>query len=249
VIPIRDTVRGRYPPLATMALIAVNVLVFLLELALDPADLERVIYLFGVVPARFTHPDWAARVGFPIDSLWPFVTSLFLHGSWLHLIANMWSLWIFGDNVEDRMGPVRFVAFYLVCGVAAGVTHWLTNRDAVVPAIGASGAIAGVMGAYLVLYPRARIITLVPIIIFPVFIEVPAVVFLLVWYFSQLLGGLMTNTGDVTASGIAFWAHVGGFVAGIVLHRLFIQPSRRPRSAAADELGIEGAWEAATRWA
>ena len=246
MIPIRDTVRGRYPPLATMALIAVNVLVFLFERALDPADLERVFYLFGVVPARFTHPEWAARVGFPIDSLWPFLTSLFLHGSWLHLIANMWTLWIFGDNVEDRMGPVRFVAFYLVCGVAAGVTHWLTNRDAVVPALGASGAIAGVMGAYLVLYPRARIITLVPIIIFPVFIEVPAVVFLLVWYFAQLLGGLVTNAQAVTASGIAFWAHVGGFVAGIVLHQLFIQPGRRPRSAAADELGIEGAWEAAT---
>ena len=111
--------------------------------------------MFGIVPARFTHPEWALSGGFPLHGYWPFLTSMFLHGGWLHIIGNMWTLWIFGDNVEDRMGPVRFVIFYLVCGLAAGIVHCFTNPDSTIPTVGASGAIAGVMGVYFFLFPNA----------------------------------------------------------------------------------------------
>src|SRR6266446_7432353 len=138
MFPIRDTVPRRNPPIATWCLILLNAVVFLLELSLPPETLERLFYLFGIVPARFSHPDWALWMGFPIDNFWPFLTSMFLHGGWLHVIGNMWTLWIFGDNVEDRMGPVRFVFFYVLCGVAAGAVHWMVNPDSVIPSVGAS---------------------------------------------------------------------------------------------------------------
>src|SRR3989440_10379724 len=134
---------------------------------------EQLFYIFGLVPARFTHPDWAAYVGFHVDSYWPILTHQFLHGGWLHIIANMWTLWIFGDNVEDRMGPLRFVIFYLICGTIAGLTHLLTNPDSTLPSVGASGAIAGVLGAYILLFPTARLIVMIPILFFPFFFEVP----------------------------------------------------------------------------
>src|ERR1700736_3069892 len=149
MFPIKDSVPSRSVPVVTRALILINVLVFFFELMFPQQSVEQIFYLFGIVPARFTHPDWATSVGFPPESLWPFVTSLFLHGGFLHILANMWTLWIFGDNVEDRMGPLRFLTFFLLCGVASGLMHWMTNPDSTVPTIGASGAIAGVLGAYL----------------------------------------------------------------------------------------------------
>jgi membrane associated rhomboid family serine protease len=168
---------------------------------------------------------------------------MFLHGGWAHLIGNMWSLWIFGDNVEDVMGPWRFLVFYLLTGVAAGVTHYVLNLDSTVPTVGASGAIAGVLGAYFVLYPRSQIVVLVPIFFFPFFFQLPAVTYLLFWFLSQVFGGAIAGLSQSQVSGIAFWAHVGGFLAGVVFHRLFIFPEReRPRRFQRDELGIEGAW-------
>jgi len=227
----------------TWAIIAVNIAVFLYEVARPPDELQQLIYLFGVVPARYSHPEWARAIGFSVDDYWPFVTSMFLHGSWAHLIGNMWALWIFGDNVEDRMGSLRFLLFYLLTGVIAGLTHWFTNTDSTIPTVGASGAIAGVLGAYFVLFPRARIVVLLPILFFPFFFELPAVVYLLVWFLSQLLGGAVSRLSSANVGGIAFWAHVGGFAAGIVLHRLFILPEpQRPRRFERDEVGIEGAW-------
>ncbi len=160
MIPIRDTIPSRSAPVVTWALIAVNATVFLCELQFAPEQLEQFFYLFGMVPARYSHPEWARSIGFPIDDYWPFLTSMFLHGGWLHLIANMWTLWLFGKAVEDRMGRMRFLLFYLLAGVAAGLTHWFTNVDSTMPAVGASGAIAGVLGAYFILYPRARIIVI-----------------------------------------------------------------------------------------
>src|SRR5213594_2230380 len=142
MIPIRDTIPRQHFPFAVWALVAVNVYLFIRELALPPGSTEQFIYLFGLVPARFTHPDWAASVGFP-HTYWPFLTTMFLHGGWLHIIGNMWVLWIFGDNVEDRMGPARFTIFYLLSGLAAGYVHCLTNADSTIPTVGASGAIAG----------------------------------------------------------------------------------------------------------
>ena len=227
----------------TWAIIAVNIAVFLYEAARPPDELQQLIYLFGVVPARYSHPEWARAIGFSVDDYWPFVTSMFLHGSWAHLIGNMWALWIFGDNVEDRMGSLRFLLFYLLTGVIAGLTHWFTNTDSTIPTVGASGAIAGVLGAYFVLFPRARIVVLLPILFFPFFFELPAVVYLLVWFLSQLLGGAVSRLSSANVGGIAFWAHVGGFAAGIVLHKLFILPEpQRPRRFERDEVGIEGAW-------
>jgi membrane associated rhomboid family serine protease len=209
---------------------------------LPEASRERVFYSLGMVPARYTHPEWAEWVGFPVDNYWPFLTSMFLHGGWAHIIGNMWSLWIFGDNVEDRMGPVRFALFYLICGLIAGCVHWFTNTNSVVPAVGASGAIAGVLGAYFVMFPRARIIVLVPIFFYPLFIEIAAVVYLLFWALTQLYSGAMALTGPSHVAGVAWWAHVGGFAAGVLLHPFFARPRRAARPLQRDEYVIEGAW-------
>jgi membrane associated rhomboid family serine protease len=239
VIPIRDTVPNRYTPVVTWSIIAVNTLVFLYQLTLDPRELQELIYLFGLVPARYSHPAWARAIGFPLDDYWPFLTSMFLHGSWMHIIGNMWTLWIFGDNVEDRMGPWRFLAFYLLTGVAAGLTHYFTNLDSTLPTVGASGAIAGVLGAYFVLFPHSRIIVLLPVFFFPFFFELPAVIYLLFWFLSQMIGGTIAGLTSSDVGGIAWWAHVGGFAAGAILHRLFLSPVRRLEP---DEYGLERAW-------
>lgn len=229
MIPIRDTVPSRHLPIVTWSLIAVNVLVFLYQLALPDAAQQQLILVYGIVPRRLTHPGWASAEGFPPESLWPFVTSQFLHGGFFHILANMWTLWIFGDNVEDRMGPLRFLAFYLLCGVAAGLLLWMSNPESQLPTIGASGAIAGVLGAYLRLYPRARILTMILIFIIPFFFEIPAFLFLGFWFVSQLLNGTF-SVGGAAASGVAWWAHVGGFLAGLAACPLFL---RRRYAAAA----------------
>lgn len=212
----------------TWALIAVTSLVYVYEASLPPRSLEQVVYLFGIVPARYTHPAWASAVGFPIDDYWPFFTTIFLHGGLLHLLGNMWILWIFGDNVEDRMGPWRFLVFYLLCGIIAGLIHWATNRHSVVPTVGASGAIAGVLGAYLVLFPRSRVLTLIFLVFWPFFIEIPAVLYLVFWFLMQLFSGTLALLGPTQVGGIAWWAHVGGFLAGAGLHRLFVLPEPLP---------------------
>jgi membrane associated rhomboid family serine protease len=243
LIPIRDTIPSRSAPVVTWALIAVNIVVFLYELGLEPGELQRFIYLFGLVPARYSHPEWASWVGFPVDDYWPFLTHMFVHGGLAHLIGNIWALWIFGDNVEDRMGRARYLLFYLLMGLAAALTHWFTNIDSTVPTVGASGAIAGVLGAYFVFFPRARIIAMFPVLFLPFFFELPAVTYLLIWFLTQLFGGALTGLGPHQVGGIAFWAHVGGFAAGAVLCRLFLLPlSGRARQFGRDEYGVEGAW-------
>jgi membrane associated rhomboid family serine protease len=244
MIPIRDSVPSLHPAVTTRLIIVAVSLVFVFEVALPRSTLEPLFYLFGIVPARFTHPDWAARIGLPVHEYWPFVTSLFLHAGWLHVIGNLWTLWIFGDNVEDRMGPVRFALFYLVCGVAAGLVHWFTNADSTVPTVGASGAIAGVLGAYFVLFPTSRVIVLVPVFLWPFFFELPAVTFLLFWFFVQLLSGALAMAGPEQVGGIAWWAHVGGFLTGMLLHPLFRSRTRDPYP---DELGLVAAWGGRTR--
>src|SRR5436853_1770032 len=243
MLPIRDTIPRRNPPIATWLLILTNSVVFLFELMMPQPTLAHFFHGFGIVPARFTHPDGASWVGFPINDFWPFLTSMFLHGGWGHVIGNMWTLWIFGDNVEDRMGPGRFLIFYLLAGVLSGLAHWFTNAQSAIPTVGASGAIAGVLGAYFVLFPRSQIVVLLPIFFFPFFFQLPAVLYLLFWFLSQVLSGTLAGLTASQVGGIAFWAHVGGFAAGVVLHRLFILPEReRPRRFERDEYGIEGAW-------
>src|SRR5438309_10231483 len=210
MFPIQDSVPSRSVPVVTRALILINAIVFFFELSLPQASVEQLFYLFGIVPARFTHPDWAAYVGFPVDSYWPFLTHQFLHGGWLHIIFNMWTLWIFGDNVEDRMGPVRFAIFYLLCGVIAGLTQLLTNPDSTVPSVGASGAIAGVLGAYLLFFPTARLVVVLPVLFFAFFFEVPAVFYLGFWFFTPLFSGTLALACSERVCGIAWWAHCGG---------------------------------------
>jgi membrane associated rhomboid family serine protease len=216
MIPIRDAIRSKNFPAVNVLIIGLNVVAFLWELAQGP-DLKDVFYLYGIVPLRYSNPEIAAHfTGF--GQYLPFLTSMFLHGGFLHIIMNMWFLYIFGDNIEDRLGHIRYLIFYLFCGVAAGLIHLFTNWNSNVPTIGASGAISGVMGAYLLLYPRSKILTLVFIFFFIQFIEIPAFIFLGIWILLQLLSASFTPNN---VGGVAFWAHIGGFVAGLIFIKIF----------------------------
>ncbi len=244
MFPLQTTVISRHPPIVTWVLIGMNVLFFYFELMMPQQQLERFMYLFGVVPARYAHPEWARAVGFPVDNYYPYLTSMFLHGGWAHIIGNMWTLWVFGQHVEDRMGPFRFLSFYLLCGIAAGVVHTAVNPTSTVPAIGASGAIAGVMAAYLALFPLSRVIVMVPILFFPFMFEFLAVFYLGYWFLIQLFSGTLSLVAMPGAGGIAFWAHVGGFVAGLVSFGLFLRPAAERRRVFGDEGTYEHGWSA-----
>lgn len=226
MIPIQDTIQSRSMPLVTWGIIILNSIVFLYELSLPPEQLEALIAALGMVPARLS---------VDADAYWTLLTSMFLHGGWVHIIGNMWVLYLFGDAVEDRMGPARYLVFYLLCGLAAGLTHYFTNSASTMPSVGASGAIAGVMGAYFVMFPMARVITLVPIFFFPFFFEFPAVVFLGIWFASQLFNGALSLISTQYYEGVAWWAHVGGFVAGMVLLPLFKKSPKQYRRFYPDE--------------
>lgn len=228
MIPIRDAVRSRTFPVVNALIIGMNILAFLWELVQGP-QLNEALFLYGVVPLRYTDPGAAARFT-PLQNALPFLTSMFLHGGILHILGNMWFLFIFGDNIEDRLGHVRYLLFYLLCGVAAGLIHVFTNWNSHMPAIGASGAIAGVMGGYLLLYPRAKILTLIPIFIFFPFVELPAYLLLGYWFLLQLLSA---NLAGSEATGVAWWAHVGGFVCGLGLVKVF---DALPRSTMGKDL-------------
>jgi len=222
MFPLRDTIPSRRPPVVMWLLILANGLAFVWELRLPAGQLERVFEQWGIVPARV--PLVAGSFLEDPRAYLAFLTSMFLHGGLLHVLANLWTLSIFGDNVEDRMGPLRFLGFYLVTGIAAGLVHVWFNPASAVPTIGASGAISGVMGAYFVLYPRAKVLTLFLLIFYPVFVELPAVIYLGFWFVGNLASGTAALAGPVQAGGIAFLAHVGGFLAGVLLHRLFLRP-------------------------
>ncbi len=241
MFPIADSIPSRYPPIGVWLLIICNALVFMFELSLPEWAQERFIYYFGLVPMRHTHPEWARWVGYS-DSFWPFLTSMFLHGGWAHIIGNMWALWLFGDNVEDRMGPVRFILFYLCCGLAAAFMHAWFNPDSTLPTVGASGAIAGVMGAYFVMFPYAQVIVMFPIFFYPLFFTMPAIFYLGVWYLMQLFGGASVVSASHLAGGVAWWAHVGGFVAGIALYRFFLRPRSSRGPGHPDQFSMEAVW-------
>lgn len=214
MIPLRDVIPSRTTPLVTIALIALNTLAFLLELSTGD-QIDTFVRTWALVPADF--------------SMLTLFTSMFLHGGVLHFGGNMLYLWIFGDNVEDRMGHGRFLTFYLLCGAIAALAQVATSPDSGVPMLGASGAIAGVMGAYFVLYPHSRIVTLLPLFIFIQIVEVPAVFFLGIWFLMQFLSGVgsVASAADGLSGGIAFWAHSAGFVAGLIGVFAFRRPERQ----------------------
>jgi len=227
MIPFRDNIPSRTFPLVTWSIILANVLVFIYELSLPVPELESFIALNGLVPAKLESlggAPGAVLAGTGKSIVW----SMFLHGGWLHLIGNMWYLWIFGDNVEDRLGHLRFLFFYFACGFVASLVHVLFNLDSQVPSIGASGAIAGVLGAYLVSHPFARILTIVPLFLLWPILELPAVLVIGSWFLVQFLYGVGSLTeGQTLAGGVAWWAHIGGFGAGLILVGLLAKPVKR----------------------
>jgi membrane associated rhomboid family serine protease len=213
MIPLRALLFRKSTPAMTLMIIAVNVFCFLFELA-QPAYLQsRFIAHYALVPDRL--------------HVVALLTSMFLHGGWLHLLGNMWFLWVFGSHVEDAMGSLKFLVFYLLCGVVSAVVQLMLNLGSPIPTLGASGAIAGVMGAFLILYPRVRVVTLIFIIFFITTFELPAAFMLVYWFAIQLLSGLASFSSFTDAGGVAWFAHVGGFIAGIFLLRIFL--GNRPR--------------------
>jgi len=228
MIPIKDANPSRTTPYINILLILINFGIFFYEVSLDKGELMNFLYNYGLVPKRFFY---LSRQGSPLLVQYlPFFTSIFLHGGWLHILGNMLFLWIFGDNVEDSMGHIRYLAFYIICGLGAGFIHLLLNSNSPVPAVGASGAISGVMGGYILLFPYARIVTLVPIFFFLTFVQVPAYFFIGVWFLFQLFSGAFSLiAGGLVRGGVAWWAHIGGFLVGIGLVFIFAKHKRRRR--------------------
>jgi len=222
MIPLRDSVRSRHVPIVTWLIVAANTVVFLFSLMLNNAQLQGFVNTFAFIPASWqTNPIWWGISLF---------TSMFLHGGWLHFISNMWILIIFGDNVEDRMGPLGFLIFYLLGGLAAGLLQFVFLPVSTIPTLGASGAIAAVMGAYIVLYPNARVVTLIPLFFFFTTVNIPAFLYLGIWFVTQFFSGVAA-LGQVTMGGVAWWAHIGGFVFGVLLVRAFLFRRSAPSRA------------------
>ena len=214
MIPLRDVIPSRTFPFFTIAFIVLNSAAFFFEQSLPRRALEQFIHIYGLVPARF-------------DVLTVF-TSMFLHAGWGHFLGNMLFLWIFGDNVEDRLGHARFVFFYFLCGIAAVAAHVYMNPASTIPTIGASGAIAGVLGAYFVLYPHSRVLALVPLFIIFEIVEVPAILFLGLWFLMQFfyVGMAAAVRTSTEGGGVAFWAHIAGFLSGMAAVVVMKKPSR-----------------------
>jgi membrane associated rhomboid family serine protease len=213
MIPLRALLARQSAPVMTLLIIGLNVFFFLNEMARPMYLRDQFIEHYALIPDQLR--------------LSTFITSMFLHGGWLHLIGNMWFLWVFGSHIEDAMGSAKFAVFYLISGIASAAVQFATNIGSPVPTIGASGAIAGVMGAFLILYPRVRVVTLIFIVVFVTTVDIPAAFMLLYWFAIQLLSGISTVSNVTQAQGIAWFAHVGGFVAGLLLVRVFLSNRRR----------------------
>ena len=232
MFPYRDENETQRTAIVTGLLIALNVLAWIfLQGAGSTLSLARSVCELGLIPgeltlsvppgSKFPMGDQLACLTDPGRQISHLFTSMFLHGSWMHLLGNMWFLWIFGNNIEDSMGRPRFIVFYLLCGLAAAFGQVLANPNSAIPMVGASGAISGVMGAYLILYPKVRVFAMVPLGFFLTSVALPAWVMLGYWFLIQFVSGIATMAGDM--GGVAFWAHVGGFIAGVVLVKLFVR--------------------------
>lgn len=220
MVPLNDNNPTRIRPLVTYALITLNIVIFLYELRLSSSELEAFFQRYGVVPSELT----ASFASGDSSQIWPqlltLFTSQFLHGGFLHIAGNMLFLWVFGNNIEDQLGHIRYIIFYLICGALAGLTQWFFAMDSDLPSIGASGAIAGVLGAYILRFPRAKILTLLPLGFFFFAVRIPAIFFLGFWFLQQALYGIASLNAPANVGmmgGVAYWAHAGGFVFGIIL--------------------------------
>ena len=220
MIPLKDNIPAKNFPYVNIGLILINSAFFIYEMSYGPA-LDQLIFTLGFIPARFIAQQGETLLN-PAGFL-PVFSSMFLHANLVHLISNMWMLWIFGDNVEDCMGHGRYLLFFLLCGIASVFAQTISNPQSVIPMVGASGAISGVLGAYIITYPKARILTLVPIVILFYIIELPAYFFLGFWFLIQLIQGSLysLNSEQMVGGGVAWWAHVGGFAAGAILLQVF----------------------------
>jgi len=214
LLPFTDTAPRAARPAAVLALIAVNALVFLWTLTLPPDSLNAVFAEYALIPVRYTDPRVALSVGLDPGNLWPLITASFLHGGWMHIVFNMWFLWIFGPAMEARFGRFGFLVLYLGGAAAASALHVVTHPDSIAPVLGASGAIAAVIAAYAVIYPTERVITIVPIVFIPLFIPVPAIFFAAFWFVLQIVQGSSEIARPGMAEGVAWWAHIGGFGFG-----------------------------------
>lgn len=223
MIPIRDSIPCYTTPYVTRVFMGICVTVFLLMLLMPNPIAQHFLYQFGMVPLRYTNPTWSQHFGLPPDYYFSFLSSLFLHGGWLHLAVNMMFMWIFADNIEDLMGHRRFFVFYLLCGLLATYAQWYFSQNLVVPVVGASGAIAGVLGAYFFRFPYARVVIMVPILFFPFFFEVPAIAFLGLWVIMQLYELSTASVFPALAGNSAWWSHLAGFAVGAAIHPFFIE--------------------------
>jgi len=218
MIPLKDLTPRRSFPTVTLLLIAANVAVFVHQVVLPPAAAEAFIRTYGLVPSKISL-TLAGRHYTIAQAFLPLFTSMFLHGGVLHILGNMWFLWIFGANVEDRLGSLPYLFFYLVCGIGSNVSQLLFSWGSRIPSLGASGAISGVLGAYIIFFPGSRILTLVPLFIFWFTARIPAIIFIGLWFIAQFLSGIST-LGAVNTGGVAWWAHIGGFLIGLVFARV-----------------------------
>jgi membrane associated rhomboid family serine protease len=216
VIPLKDLTPRRSFPVITLLLIVVNFLIFFYQLSLPPKAGEALVMTNGLVPVRIQYALIGAHHVTFAQALVPLFTCMFLHGGWMHIIGNMWFLWIFGGNVEDRFGAFPYLLFYIVCGLGSGISQVMFSWGSKIPSIGASGAISGVLGAYIVFFPGSRILTLVPLFIIFFLARIPAVIFIGLWFIVQFLSGL-GSLNAVSTGGVAWWAHVGGFAIGAVI--------------------------------
>ncbi|WP_394754755.1 rhomboid family intramembrane serine protease [Crenothrix sp.] len=222
MIPIRDTAPCYSKPYVTWGLMIIWIVIFV-SMKLMPDEMSvRLLNIYGMVPIRYSSTRWAAVANIPFDYYFSFISNLFLHGNWMHLVANLLFMWIFGDNVEDRMGRLPFLVFYLICGFFASILQWYFDPMLAIPVVGASGAIAGVLAAYFFLYPLERVI----LFLFPILVPVPAIAFLGIWVMIQLHDATTSVLFEGGTIDVAWWAHIGGFITGCILYRLFLKEQK-----------------------
>lgn len=249
MIPIGTSVPLRDVSAAVIGLIFANLLMFLVQSGMPATLAEQFIAQNALIPARYFDPDFAAYHGLVRHNYWPLLTNQFMHAGWLHLIVNMWTLWVIGRPLEQRIGPFRFILFYLACGLIADAAHIASDPFSVIPALGASGAIAGILGGYAVMYPRTRVHLITPVLFFPVTYRLPAVAFVAIWFGIQVLQGVGELLLPAGRAGIAWWAHIGGFIAGLILVRAIGTAKQRVREIdiAPAAVGARGADQAGGR--